>query len=143
MSAPVSGRSPHSDKPRDWERERTLFWPGARLIPTATVPGRNDVELAPLILDVDTGVDDALALLYACASPEVRLIGVTCVMGNVTVDQATVETTVTTMQAGKETVNVVQFKLVKANGVWLIDGKWILSEAMKRGLGGMFMNGSE
>ena len=40
-------------KPRDWERERTLFWPGARLIPTATVPGRNDVGLAPLILDVD------------------------------------------------------------------------------------------
>ena len=40
-------------KPRDWERERTLFWPGARLIPTATVPGRNDVELAPLILNVD------------------------------------------------------------------------------------------
>ena len=40
-------------KPRDWERERTLFWPGARLIPTATVPGRNDVGLAPMILDVD------------------------------------------------------------------------------------------
>ncbi|MFZ1218972.1 MAG: hypothetical protein WAO00_06740 [Chthoniobacterales bacterium] len=40
-------------KPRDWERERSLFWPGARLIPTATVPGRNDVDLAPLILDVD------------------------------------------------------------------------------------------
>jgi hypothetical protein len=30
-----------------------LFLPGARLIPTATVPGRNDVDLAPLILDVD------------------------------------------------------------------------------------------
>jgi hypothetical protein len=40
-------------KPRDWERERSLFWPGARVIPTATVPGRNDVELAPLLLDVD------------------------------------------------------------------------------------------
>jgi hypothetical protein len=38
---------------RDWERERELFYPGARLIPTATVPGRNDVDLAPLILDVD------------------------------------------------------------------------------------------
>jgi hypothetical protein len=38
---------------RDWERERALFFPGARLIPTATVPGRNDVHLAPLILDVD------------------------------------------------------------------------------------------
>ena len=40
-------------RPRDWKRERTLFWPGARLIPTATVPGRNDVDLAPLLLDVD------------------------------------------------------------------------------------------
>jgi hypothetical protein len=38
---------------RDWERERSLFFPGARLIPTATVPGRNDVDLAPLILDVE------------------------------------------------------------------------------------------
>lgn len=40
-------------KARDWERERALFYPGARLIPTATVPGRNDVGLAPVILDVD------------------------------------------------------------------------------------------
>jgi hypothetical protein len=39
--------------PRNWERDRALFFPGARLIPTATVPGRNDVELAPLILDLD------------------------------------------------------------------------------------------
>ena len=37
----------------------------------------------PLILDVDTGIDDALALLYACASPEVDLLAVTCVGGNV------------------------------------------------------------
>lgn len=40
-------------KKRDWERERSLFYPGARLIPTATVPGRNDVKLAPLVLDVE------------------------------------------------------------------------------------------
>ena len=38
---------------RDWERERSLFYPGARLIPTATVAGRNDVDLRPLVLDVD------------------------------------------------------------------------------------------
>ncbi|MEX2202563.1 MAG: nucleoside hydrolase [Actinomycetota bacterium] len=37
----------------------------------------------PLILDVDTGVDDALALLYACASPEAELLLTTCLMGNV------------------------------------------------------------
>src|SRR5437660_7137373 len=40
-------------KKRDWERERSLFYPGARLIPTATVPGKPDVDLAPLILDVE------------------------------------------------------------------------------------------
>jgi len=40
-------------KRRDWERERSLFAPGARLIPTATVPGQTDVELAPLVVDVE------------------------------------------------------------------------------------------
>jgi purine nucleosidase len=37
----------------------------------------------PLILDVDTGIDDSLALLYACASDEADLRAVTCVSGNV------------------------------------------------------------
>lgn len=41
-----------------------------------------------LILDVDTGIDDALAIAYALASPELDLIGVTCTYGNVEVDQA-------------------------------------------------------
>ena len=40
-------------KKRDWNRERSLFVPGARLIPTATVPGKTDVDLAPLVLDVE------------------------------------------------------------------------------------------
>jgi hypothetical protein len=40
-------------KTRDWNRERSLFYPGARLIPTASVPGRNDVDLDPQILDVE------------------------------------------------------------------------------------------
>ena len=44
-------------KARNWERDRALFFPGARLIPTATVPGRNDVELAPLFLDVDAYIE--------------------------------------------------------------------------------------
>src|SRR5437879_2264863 len=38
---------------RDWNRERSLFIPGARLIPTATMPGVADVDLAPLELDLD------------------------------------------------------------------------------------------
>jgi hypothetical protein len=40
-------------KKRDWDRERSLFVPGARLVPTATVPGKTDVDLAPLVLDVE------------------------------------------------------------------------------------------
>ncbi len=37
----------------------------------------------PLILDVDTGIDDMIALLIAATSPELNLRGVTCVAGNV------------------------------------------------------------
>ena len=40
-------------KKRDWARERSLFAPGARLIPTATIAGKTDVDLAPLVLDVE------------------------------------------------------------------------------------------
>jgi len=40
-------------KKRDWDRERSLFVSGARLIPTATVPGKTNVDLAPLVLDVE------------------------------------------------------------------------------------------
>ncbi len=35
-----------------------------------------------LILDVDTGIDDAFALLFAARHPEINLLGVTCVDGN-------------------------------------------------------------
>ena len=38
-------------KKRDWDRERSLYYPGARLIPTAK-PGATD-GLAPQILDVE------------------------------------------------------------------------------------------
>lgn len=38
-----------------------------------------------LILDLDTGIDDALALAYALAHPDLELIGVTGTYGNVSV----------------------------------------------------------
>ena len=41
-----------------------------------------------LILDLDTGIDDALALAYALGSPEVELVGVICSYGNVTMRTA-------------------------------------------------------
>jgi purine nucleosidase len=41
----------------------------------------------PTVLDVDTGIDDALALLLALRSPELDVLGVTCVAGNVALPQ--------------------------------------------------------
>jgi purine nucleosidase len=46
----------------------------------ATVP-------APIFLDVDTGVDDALALIYLLASPEADVVGIASTTGNVAVQQ--------------------------------------------------------
>ena len=40
----------------------------------------------PLILDVDTGIDDAMALLYAVASPDAELVVATCAPGNAHLD---------------------------------------------------------
>ena len=45
-----------------------------------------------LILDVDTGVDDALAVLFAALHPEINLLGITCVDGNTNVDQVVANT---------------------------------------------------
>ena len=35
----------------------------------------------PLIADVDTGIDDSLALLYLMASPEAEILAITCTAG--------------------------------------------------------------
>lgn len=51
------------DKKRNWNRERSLFYPGARVIPTASVPGRNDVDLEPQMLDVEGYITRAEPLL--------------------------------------------------------------------------------
>jgi pyrimidine-specific ribonucleoside hydrolase len=56
----------------------------------------------PLIMDVDTGVDDAYALLFAARHPDVNLLGVTCVDGNVDVDQV-VSNTLTVLDAAGAT----------------------------------------
>ncbi|HIV87974.1 MAG TPA: nucleoside hydrolase [Candidatus Pygmaiobacter gallistercoris] len=43
----------------------------------------------PLILDVDTGVDDAVAILYALANPQFEILGISTVAGNQTLDKTT------------------------------------------------------
>lgn len=43
----------------------------------------------PVLLDCDPGIDDMIAILTAVASPEVELVGVTTVGGNVGIDTTT------------------------------------------------------
>lgn len=42
-----------------------------------------------IILDVDVGIDDAMAILLATASPEIELIGVTTMFGNASIEDST------------------------------------------------------
>src|SRR5918998_1395906 len=43
----------------------------------------------PAILDVDPGHDDAVAIMLACAAPDLDLLAVTTVAGNVPLDKTT------------------------------------------------------
>ena len=60
----------------------------------------------PVLLDVDTGIDDSLALLYACASPEMDLVAVTCTGGNVDARQVAINTRAVLELAGRPDVEV-------------------------------------
>ena len=69
-------------------------------------PGFGKRDRLPVILDVDTGIDDALALLYACASPEIDLLAVTCVAGNVPLEAVVANTLAVLELAGRGDVPV-------------------------------------
>ncbi|HXX60843.1 MAG TPA: nucleoside hydrolase [Candidatus Sulfotelmatobacter sp.] len=60
----------------------------------------------PIILDVDTGIDDAMALLYACGSPDAELVAVTCVSGNVAARQVAENTRALLELVGRGDVEV-------------------------------------
>ncbi|MGH2467521.1 MAG: nucleoside hydrolase [Candidatus Limnocylindrales bacterium] len=68
---------------------------------TRSIPGR-----IPLILDVDTGIDDALALLYAAAAPEIELLAATCVAGNIDAQNVARNTAAVLDLAGRGDVEV-------------------------------------
>src|SRR5271168_626408 len=64
-------------------------------------------ELAePFVVDVDTGIDDALALLYACAQPQAQILGVSTVVGNVALAAATRNTRAVLALAGRADIPV-------------------------------------
>ena len=60
----------------------------------------------PLLLDVDTGIDDSLALLYACASPEADVVAITCSSGNVEARQVATNTLAVLELVGRDDIEV-------------------------------------
>lgn len=65
-----------------------------------------DMGPLPVVLDVDTGIDDALALLLALRSPELEVVAVTCVAGNVPLPQVVRNTAGVLVAAGATAVPV-------------------------------------
>ena len=63
-------------------------------------------DRVPLVLDVDTGIDDALALLYVAGSPEAELIAVTCGAGNAALPDVVRNTRAILALAGRGDVEV-------------------------------------
>ncbi|WP_406350025.1 nucleoside hydrolase [Streptomyces sp. NBC_00658] len=62
----------------------------------------------PVIIDCDTGVDDALALLFAVRHPGLDLRAVTCVAGNTDVDGVVRNTLTVLEQAGAPDIPVAR-----------------------------------
>ncbi|MGW1610773.1 nucleoside hydrolase [Streptomyces sp. NPDC002285] len=62
----------------------------------------------PVIIDCDTGVDDALALLFAVRHPGIDLRAVTCVAGNTDVDGVVRNTLTVLEQAGAPDIPVAR-----------------------------------
>ena len=65
-------------------------------------------ELCRMILDVDTGIDDAMAILYALRRPGIRLEALTTTFGNTDVDTATKNTLRILELAGRDDIPVAR-----------------------------------
>jgi pyrimidine-specific ribonucleoside hydrolase len=59
-----------------------------------------------IVLDVDTGTDDALALLYAVGHPDLTIAGISCVAGNASLEQVVANTHKTLDAAGAPEIPV-------------------------------------
>lgn len=59
-----------------------------------------------VILDVDTGIDDAIGIILAATAPEIELLGITTVSGNIDLESATINTLRVLKLLGKDGINV-------------------------------------
>jgi inosine-uridine nucleoside N-ribohydrolase len=77
-----------------------------------------------IVVDTDTGLDDALALLYLAAQPDVKLVGITAVFGNTWVHQAARNAFTVLAVAGHANVPVYMGAGGPLQGDPVIDTTW-------------------
>ena len=65
-------------------------------------------EICRMILDVDTGIDDAMAILYALKRPGIKLEALTTTFGNTDIDTATRNTLAILELAGRGDIPVAR-----------------------------------
>jgi purine nucleosidase/pyrimidine-specific ribonucleoside hydrolase len=61
----------------------------------------------PVIIDSDPGLDDALALFLACASPELDIVGITTVAGNIGLSRTTANALKLLHHLGRDEIPVI------------------------------------
>ena len=111
---------------------RSKFRRLIRIIQTGKETGTRKV-----ILDMDTGVDDALAIMLAINSPEIEVLGITTVGGNVDVGQSALNTLAVLEQTAAKTGRYQKLPPV-GKGLSLIEGKQDASNVHgPDGLGGV------
>lgn len=73
------------------------------MVSPASVP---DPAAQWVVVDTDTGLDDAHSLLYLLAQPDVEILGITTIYGNTPVDQAARNVATVLQVAGREDIPV-------------------------------------
>lgn len=87
---------------RGWDRPN----PSPPLNPQPLTSDAHPMPPLPFILDTDPGVDDALALLFALRSPELELVAVSAVAGNVGLEATTRNALLLLQLAGRPEIPV-------------------------------------
>ena len=72
-----------------------------------------------VIIDCDPGIDDVLALLLAAASPELEIVGITTVSGNVPADMGAGNARKALAQAGRLDIPVYIGEMVPLKGKYV------------------------
>ena len=60
------------------------------------------------MIDVDTGVDDAQAIMLALSSPDIEVMAITCVAGNVVIDKVCRNTLKVLKICGRLDVSIIE-----------------------------------